>query len=337
MPCKVCNKSIRVGKDIEVKCNDCCETFHGACVNMKADEIKFLTDGGKVWRCDACTKKRKSMSLEASVSVGEFSLKDVVLMLNDMREDFKRMEKDLGNSIERCHTDIEDILKKVKLQEGQLSLCLEKIDSQATEIKALKKDNEDLHRAMSDMQQYTRSNCLELYNYPQEKNENLLEVVKSVGKALGHEITDLQIDNCHRLPTRIVDKPAPIIIKFTRKIDKDELLRRRRVKRDFSTRHLNLPSDIPLYLNESLSPERRKVLSLARMAKVERAYKYLWIRNGKILMRKSDGKPVITLETVKDLNKLSLPELNFKSVYELISQPGITTEPTKDCDENTVT
>ncbi|XP_039287801.1 uncharacterized protein LOC120352170 [Nilaparvata lugens] len=316
MSCHTCSKSVRSSNDA-VTCCDCNNKFHGNCVGLKTGDLKYITDNKKTWRCESCTReKRRSIAFETSMSSDDISLKQVVQMISEVRADIRRMELDLGKSIDSCHEDVADILHKFEKQEKQLALCLEKIDSQALEINILKKQNHNLQRAVSDLQQYTRSNCLELHNYPQEKNEDLIGVVKSVSKALGHELTDMQIDNCHRLPTRDQKKTPPIIIKLTRRIDKEEILRRRRVKRDFSTRHLNLPSDIPLYVNESLAPERRKVLALAKVAKTEKAYKYLWIRNGKILMRKSDGKPVISLETVDDLDKLETTKSKQRGVSD---------------------
>ncbi|XP_022198942.2 uncharacterized protein LOC111062685 [Nilaparvata lugens] len=305
MSCGMCNKSVRGANNSEVKCIDCNNQFHGNCVSMKVEEIKFLIESGKSWRCDGCTRnKRLSMSMDTPIKEGQITLEKLAQMLTNVSENIKSVEKSLGDSIQSCHESVGDVLEKVKKQESQLKVCLDKIETQSTEIIALKKENEELRRAISDIQQYTRSNCLELHNFPQEENEDLLGVVKSVSKALGHTITDLQIDNCHRLPTREKDKVPPIIIKLTRRIDKEELLKRRRVMRNFSTRHMDLPTDIPLYLNESLSPENRKVLALARAAKKEKDYKYLWIRNGKILMRKSEGQPVISLSSVSDISKL---------------------------------
>jgi hypothetical protein len=305
MSCSRCNKSIRSSACADIKCSICEKSFHGNCVKLGKEELEFFVENKKEWSCPDCLKeKRKTISMEASVSKGEISLNDIIKLLNEIREDNRRMEKDLGRSIESCHTDVEDVLKKINLQEKQLNICLEKIESQTLEIINLKRENCELHKAVSDLQQSARSNWLELHNFPMERNEDVVDIVKSISKALEYPITDQQIDNCHRLTTRDITRPPPILIKLVRKIDKDELLKKRRIKRDFSTRHLGLTTDIPLYLNESLSPERRKILALARKAKVDKGYKYLWIRNGKILMRKTDGQPVIVLETINDLLKL---------------------------------
>ncbi|KAG8273356.1 hypothetical protein J6590_023868 [Homalodisca vitripennis] len=87
------------------------------------------------------------------------------------------------------------------------------------------------------------------------------------------------IDACHTLGKKVNTKDTPgIIVKFVRRVDAEALLKKRREKRDFSTRHLNLASDNPIYINESLSPTRRRLLGMARQVRRERGYKWLWVR-----------------------------------------------------------
>ncbi|KAG8313012.1 hypothetical protein J6590_010104 [Homalodisca vitripennis] len=73
-----------------------------------------------------------------------------------------------------------------------------------------------------------------------------------------------------------------------------------RAKRDFSTRHLDLPSDV----NESLSPARRRLLGMARQARKQLNYKWLWVRGGKIFLKKEDSGPVIIVQCQADLDKM---------------------------------
>ncbi|KAG8271835.1 hypothetical protein J6590_054665 [Homalodisca vitripennis] len=62
---------------------------------------------------------------------------------------------------------------------------------------------------------------------------------------------------------------------------------------------------MPIYINESLSPGRRRLLNAAREKKSEKHYTYLWIRGGKILMRKAEGEPVKVVTSLADLDKLA--------------------------------
>ena len=130
----------------------------------------------------------------------------------------------------------------------------------------------------------------------------VLDVVQKVGAALDFPISSEFIDSCHRMGNRGDPNRVPgIVVKFVRKFDKEELMRKRRLKRNFSTRHMGLKLDAPVYINDSLSPGRKKLFATAREYKKTNGYKYLWIRNGKILLRKNDNDPVLRINSSDDL------------------------------------
>jgi hypothetical protein len=67
---------------------------------------------------------------------------------------------------------------------------------------------------------------------------------------------------------------------------------------------MGLPTDIPIFVNECLCPERRQVFIRARKERIERGYKFLWVRGGKVFVRKTEGSPAISLETIEDIEKI---------------------------------
>jgi hypothetical protein len=140
-----------------------------------------------------------------------------------------------------------------------------------------------------------------------ERGENIIEVVKSVGRALDYPVDDGMIDACHRLRTRDGSgKPPGIVVKMVRRVDAEGLLQKRRVKRNLNTHDLGMtskPAEV-VYVNESLSPARRRLLNAARQVKKDKNYTYLWIRGGKILLRKSSGDSVKVLSSLSDLDTL---------------------------------
>lgn len=74
-----------------------------------------------------------------------------------------------------------------------------------------------------------------------------------VGKALNIDIDEGMIDACHRIGRKgsEKDRPRGIIVKFLRRTDRDTLMNKRREqKRDFSTRHLGMATDTPIYVND---------------------------------------------------------------------------------------
>ncbi|KAL1131766.1 hypothetical protein AAG570_011379 [Ranatra chinensis] len=160
-----------------------------------------------------------------------------------------------------------------------------------------------LHERMDEVEQYNRSNIIEIQGVPRQPAEDVLGLVKILGRALDYEITDGMIDNCHRMGGG-KSEGAAIIVKFVRKLDKEALLQRRRSRREFSARHLGFPGDGPVYLNESFCPRKRRLFALVRQMKAELGYKYLWVRGSQIYVRKHDQSPALVLKTLEDLKNL---------------------------------
>ncbi|XP_046666370.1 uncharacterized protein LOC124358119 [Homalodisca vitripennis] len=178
------------------------------------------------------------------------------------------------------------------------------IEALTTENSQLKKKVKELETRLEDIEQYSRSNCIEIQGIPLEPAENVLNIVKDVGRALDFDISDTMVDACHRLGVQKTgDKPPGIIVKFVRRMDKESFIQRRRVKTTLSTRHIGRKDDCPIYVNESLSPARRRLHALARKFQREKNYKFLWVRNGKIFMRKEDKAPVKVISSEEDLQR----------------------------------
>jgi pimeloyl-CoA synthetase len=229
----------------------------------------------------------------------------IINLLEEAKEERKRLEVDLNNSLEFVHNRLDDNAKILQDNSDKLSEYLTMIDVLRQENINLKARVSELEKRLDDHEQSTRVNDLEIHGIPQESNETVLEVVKRVGDALGVVITDDMVDSCHRIGKKQEGgRPRGIVVKFVRRQMKEEILQKRRVKRTLSTRHLGLATDTPIYVNESLCPGRRRLFAAARVAKKEKGYKYLWIRNGSILMRRKENDPIISLKSVNDLEKL---------------------------------
>lgn len=302
--CAVCNKSISA-KQMKTSCCDCEKDHHGACVKLSKADIEYLTTAGIVWRCDPCSEaRRRSMSFQAEASEGKLTLEDVLKAIQELSSDHKNTVKEFNRSYEVLHEKLDENTVALKEQTEKVMLYLERIDCLTAENRALKEKIVLLEDRLDESEQYSRRNCVEIQGVP-VKNNDVVQTVKDVGKALGMEIQDAMIDACHTLGKKHNSKDPPgIIVKFVRRMDADAMLTKKRAKRDFSTRHLDLPSDNPVYVNESLTPARRRLLAMAREERRKHGYKWLWVRGGKIFLRKEDNGPVTIVKCQADLGKI---------------------------------
>lgn len=302
--CNVCVKVIN-NKQLKVTCGECKTLFHGSCANMSKADIEYLTSIDSIWRCQPCSStRRQSMRLEAQSSDGNLTLEDVMIAIKGIEAGQKQVTKDFNAANELLNTRVQDISRAMDEQTNKISQFLEKVVALTAENEALKKKVVQLEDELDEAQQYSRRNCVEVHGL-EVKDNNVLEAVKDVGVALGMHIEDSMIDACHTIGKRSENAgPPTIIIKFLRRMDAEMMLKKRREKRQLSTRHLNKPTDTPIYINESLTQKRRILLSRARIAKRDKNYKWVWVRSGKVYMRKEDQGPVKHVKCLADLDSL---------------------------------
>lgn len=302
--CAVCSKSISA-KQIKITCCDCEKGFHGSCVKVSKADIEFQNSAGIIWRCDPCNEeRRRSLSFEREASDGKLTLNDILKAIQDLTNEHKASIKDFNKSYELLNDKLNENTGLLKEQTEKISEYIDKIDQLTSENKALKDRVQLLENKLDDSDQYSRRNCVEIQGVPVKDND-VMQTVRDVGKALGLDIDDTMVDSCHTLGKKPNSKDPPgIIVKFVRRMDADTLMAKRRAKRDFSTRHLSLPTDNPIYLNESLTPLRRKLLAMARDEKRKQGYKWLWVRRGNIYLRKVDNGPVVVIKCLADLGKI---------------------------------
>lgn len=305
--CAKCLKTVtRSGKHaVMIDCSECKSSFHGKCVDLSPGDVQYYLDNELIWRCDKCSKdRRKSMALESRPE-SALTYDDVFNLVSDLRKDLKGVEANLSKSLNFAFEEIKETKSLVSKQNEEMAALIELVNKLNTENAELRSKVVMLENRMDDIEQYSRRDTIEIHGVPVQAGEQVIEVVKSVGRALDLTIEDSMISACHRLRSR-ADMIPGIIVKMTRRLDAEAVLQKRRVKRNFSTHHLGLTATkaTPIYINESLSPGRRRILNEARVAKKEKNYTYLWIRGGKIMMRKADKEPVKIVNTNADLEKL---------------------------------
>lgn len=302
----MCAKALKPNQ-VKLRCSDCELEFHAACFKMSKADVDCITADGLSWRCKPCAEtRRRSLRFDVGVQEGKLTLEDIMKRIEEVAETQKNQEANFNRSYELLSEKIDENTKSVNENNKSVEKYLKIIDDLVSKNKALERKLSEAEQKIEDMEQYSRLNALEIHGIPEDRNEDVIEVVKNVGKALDMNIDASMIDACHRLGTKrgADGRPPGIIVKFVRRLDKDELLRRRRVKSTLSTRHMNLAMDQPVYINESLSPARRRLFAEARQFKRQNDFKFLWVRGGKIFLRRDEAASVHRVTCQADLKNM---------------------------------
>lgn len=313
--CAGCTRAISK-KYPGVTCAKCSRSFHTLCENLSEDLLKTLELDSVAWFCGQCRSKKQTSSLvidnlnaTSDVQGSEtVSMSQLKTLFNEFKTELlTEVDKKFNlllESVQFCSNKVSDFEKELKLTHDKLKI-----------VDVIKKENEDLklkvrelNNKLNDFEQYSKLNNLIITNYPEDPNENVVEIVKGICNHVGAEIKDGDIDAAHRMPSSSNDKPKNIIVRFTSRYRKEEVHMAYKRKRNRATMKIDIPgtnNKSIIYINEHLTKENNAIFRHARLSLREKGYKYIWTKNGQILAKKDDGSRIKVIKEQSDVDRLA--------------------------------
>lgn len=309
--CGKCKNQIKRDSKEKIGCKKCRVYFHFSCINIKKEEIGLQQH----WVCPLCVEEKSVSKTSGSsapsddddeIKTNETSVKSMIVALSkSMEANFKKMEGEINISLNSCHQKLDDNTAMLNIQQKLLEDQKELIISLQTENKRIKDELREVKNRCDNLEQEMRSSSLEIHGIEKKDGENIEEIVTNIAKALDVKIDTTMIQNCFRVKTNALNQASPIMVNFMKKDYRNELLKNRRIKVNFSTRHIEgFNTDVPVYINESLTPLRRKLLAIARKNRSNLNWKYVWVRSGKIFCRKTDTSKIECIMTTEDIKRV---------------------------------
>lgn len=247
---------------------------------------------------------------------------EIKLMRNDMLE-VKNQLHSLTDSITQCQekiTSFSDFFESTRLR-------LQLLEEKQAEVCELKSQISHLQEQLVSQAQTAISNELEVIGLPETANENLQHCVLVLAQKVGVPLLNEDIDWVSRVGPKknmrnkstgdISDNQSefhnsrPLVVRLLRKTKRDEILKAARVRRNISPKDMDIgASTQKLYINERLTSDNRRLFREARIRARHLGYKFCWIHNGIIHVRKDEGRgyPAVQIRSWASLEeKLHLP------------------------------
>jgi hypothetical protein len=248
-----------------------------------------------------CTAQNESMQAMQRELVADIKnqINSVTSLTEKILEDQCQMKSEISG--------LKDRLSSIEVK----SNCLEGAADSLAEMKATVNN---LITENNSIKQFALLNNVEVSGVPYVKGENLLTILRDICVKVGYSLLETDIDMIHRVrrfqteqrDSHASMRPPAIIVKFTQRKRKDELLAAARARRGITTADIQLPGPAStLYLNDHLTPANKLLLKRARQIKTEHNYTYLWTRDCKIFIRKNEGSKVIHIADDSALLRLA--------------------------------
>ncbi|KAK4883277.1 hypothetical protein RN001_006596 [Aquatica leii] len=155
MECRMCNNKIGSAR-LAVQCIQCNNQYHCKCIDIAIPDIELINCGKKSFKCTRCLSSNDT----------KVTLEDVMQSLREIINKNSVM----CNSIEFCHTRIEENNGLLKAQDERINSCLEKINMLSQQNNELKKENIELKRQLNEQNQYSHR-CRGTHKEIDENNE----------------------------------------------------------------------------------------------------------------------------------------------------------------------
>ncbi|CAK1548668.1 unnamed protein product [Leptosia nina] len=212
----------------------------------------------------------------------------------------------LKESIGLINTDCNSL----KLENEDIKLKVQNLESINEK---LSKSLSDMHVRLNQAELQLRLNNLELQCVPEQKNENLLDIFTNLSKTIGCKIDVNEITHCTRVAkiNKTSTRPRSIIYQLTSRKSRDSILagalnfNKKNPHNKLNSSDLGVTgSKTPVFISEHLSPTVKSLHAAVRLRAKEKNFKFVWIRNGKIFVRKNEETDFLVIRNFDMLENI---------------------------------
>lgn len=167
----------------------------------------------------------------------------------------------------------------------------------------LKTELKKMADKVNNIEQEALNNNIEIMGVPVTPNENCLEIVNAVGKIL--EVNSEDITSASRAKSsKNLSTNNNVVVRLNNPNQKHFWIKQFRNRKVVlaSDLHKSLPRT-KIYVNEHLTSKNKKILYLTKQ-KAKDLYKYVWVKNGEIFIRKDDASKILKVSSVDEISKI---------------------------------
>ncbi|XP_048486676.1 uncharacterized protein LOC125490698 [Plutella xylostella] len=308
-------------------------TNRAATKTSSSPDLSTLTEpaGSTTVRVNKRVRLEESMEREDQMDF-KSELKSITTLLRQQSSRFDDFEK-IAVDFTSIKSRLEDIQATNKLLlEDHRKLAAELIDiKQREDVTNARVDSieaklttttatiGELTQQLRLKDQQSRMNNLEISGIPQLSGENLQTILQNIAVKVGYTLRETDVDYIHRVrryaPANNSNKgtstptphtpPPNIIVRFSQRQRKSDMLAAVRVRRGLTTADAGIDGAAkPIFVNEHLAPHNKVLHGRARRLGKELGYKYIYTRDCKIFLRKTDISKPFPILSEEDLVKI---------------------------------
>lgn len=311
--CYKCNKIINK-KVPGIQCGACSKWIHGSCADLSNEQLNVLIMTDSVdWKCKVCsgTKPRRLSGIipdDDNGYVGENSaFNQTQEALRIIRVEVKEVIKDeLQRTLEFYSDKIDEYECKMIAYEKNMKTLENHCTELRNNLKNINLKYEVMENKLNQIQQNQLANQLDLCGIEEKDDENIKDIIQLIATNI-HRNPD-EVIQAYRKKTRNTGnsgtkKRDTPVINVTLKDGTRNLWIEAARKINITPADIGMAGSGKIYLRESLTPSTAFLLWKTK-EELRDSFKYIWCKNGSILVRKNDTGKIIMVKNQQDIEKM---------------------------------
>ncbi|KAI5714976.1 hypothetical protein M8J77_008488 [Diaphorina citri] len=315
--CGRCNEELECDNPTEFPtCCNCDKSYHFQCNTV--GETSWRTMGPQrrgAWTCASCkgnstSRTKSNTSNTQSPSVGRANADggnaDVLFSQRFSKlEDLinKRMD-DFQTSLDFIGKQMEDLAVAVKNVEKKNVLLEKRLNTQEAENQELKSRVKHLETMFHQREQKDQATKMEISGFKDTKvdeNQFVAKVIQAAG--LNEEDIQFRVEKIVKEPMdKKGVKTQTLVVQFRTEATRNDVLAKIKSGKVYNKLGDLVPTKI--FFNEYLTSYYKKLMYEAKRVKEEKKYAFLWVKSGKILLKKTKDSKIEALLCNDDLRKM---------------------------------
>lgn len=302
-----------------MKCSQCARGFHYQCMGYADSTFTKMAKATKMaWKCAEC----KQPGIDNNRKDETPKKTNNELILSAKIDDLGKKLDSFELSVQHNSDQLDTVIAKLNETINNYDSIMTRLNELEKENKALKKKTREQDDRIDALENHQRIENIEIRNVPETKGENVIEIVKEIGKAIGIESVkkgDIQV--AHRVDMMNKERGnRPIIANMGSRYIRNEWLKKYKEYRNqqngqprqLTANQINqrLPPQ-PVYLSEHLTPNMKLLLKDTKEFAKGKGIKYVWTKDGCILVKRSDtDHRVVKIKSRDELEQYKSRDFN---------------------------
>lgn len=290
--CRACHKNI--GRRIKLQCGRCSGYFHLDCGNVSEVDARLMQAEKTTWTCNDCDtqrSRRSSMFIPSPKTNGD-----------DMTE-LKNMIRELQTEVREVKRSMDFINEKYEEEKKRNKIMSDMFAEISQDNQILKERVHKLESVLNNqnLSKIKQNLCISGFPLNGDNKKASPDDLVKLCTALNVPVTINDFEAIRQFNTQ---NGIKVTVTLKNLELKNQILIARSKKGKINPVKCGLgTSEAPIFIDEELTKETYNLFKKAKALK-ELGYKYVWHRNGKVLMRKNDGDNAVHIKNDAALNEL---------------------------------